>query len=94
METKKDTIDIIKKTIEDSVFCYANKAGQGFIQKSKCKCYLAGELSCEAYKETIEFYNLYRKLEKQGLSRKGILAEVKKYYQWDTTSWIQYNLKE
>ncbi|MCM3029821.1 hypothetical protein [Niallia sp. MER 6] len=87
-------LNTIKKAIENSVFCFASRSGQGFIEKTKCQCYLAGQTYCDAYFEQLEFYKLYSELEKQGLTKNQIIEDIKGVFQWDKTSWIQYNVKD
>ncbi|MGG1690812.1 hypothetical protein [Heyndrickxia ginsengihumi] len=43
MENVKSIMETTRNTIENSVFCYAKKDGQGFIEKAKCQCYLEGK---------------------------------------------------
>ncbi|PLT31991.1 hypothetical protein [Bacillus sp. V5-8f] len=94
MENKKAIVDVIRDAINDSVFCYANKAGQGFVEKAKCQCYVEGKKCCDAYFEQMEFHALFNELVKKGMSRAEIFAEVENVYQWKDTSWIQYNVNK
>lgn len=92
MENNKLIWESIKDTIENSVFCYDKKDGQGFTEKSTCRCYMVGEKVCAAYFEQLEFHRFYTELENQGFSRNQIMKEIEKRFKWDETSWIQYNL--
>lgn len=92
MGSEYSKLESIKDAIQNSVFCYTNKEGHGFVDKSDCQCYLAGEKNCAAYLEQFEFHRLYSELEKQGLSRIQIIEEIEKRFNWDKTIWIQYNV--
>lgn len=63
MGSEYSKLESIKDAIQNSVFCYTNKEGQGFVDKSDCQCYLAGEKNCAAYLEQFEFHRLYSELE-------------------------------
>lgn len=82
----------VRDAIQNSIFCYSKKEGQGLIDKSDCQCHLAGEKNCAAYFEQLEFHRLYSDLENQGFSRSQIIEEIEKKFKWDETSWIQYNV--
>ena len=82
----------VQEFISMHTFCYARKEGQGHVKKEECSCYQKGETSCEAYKEANRFHELYRNMEKEGLSREEILQTFETTLEGKEAQWYPYNV--
>lgn len=94
MGSEHSKFESIRDAIQNSIFCYSKKEGQGLIDKSDCQCHLAGEKICSSYFEQLEYHRIYDGLEKEGLSRSQIIEEIEKKFKWEETSWIRYNVRK
>ena len=89
MEMKK-----VMVLMENVVFCYACKKGQGFVKKDNCHCFKEGEVNCKAFEEKNEFHKRYKELESMGFTRKKILVEIESSFNGKESHWFQYNVEK
>lgn len=93
-ERKEQIKAIFHDVIENYVFCYAGKEGQGLVPKKECECLPKRQRGCAAYHEQCYFYDLFEEFEKQGLTRSEILKCIETKIPRDGSHWLQYNVKK
>lgn len=85
----------LNKKLENAVFCYTPKGGQGLVDRSTCTCAREGKApSCKAHAEKERFHTRYRELEEQKYDRNSILTLLKEEFDWENSEWLQYNVQD
>lgn len=89
-----DLIQRFKERIENSIFCYAQSGGEGFVEKTKCNCYCTGKLDCQALIDRNKFYSYFEGVPDTEIliHRAKIIGEIKEEFK--DSQWWKDNVVE